>query len=124
MRRSKNFFMRILARFSFCCVACSVADPDPAVHSDANPDPIFPYDADPDPTMLFFPDLDHLMLQNDPLRLPPFHFDADPDPAPAFHFHADQNPASQNDANPCGRTRNTGCTRSCLQCPFPSIFHR
>ncbi len=27
----------------------------------------------------FFPDLDPI-LQNDPLRLPPFHFDADPDP--------------------------------------------
>jgi hypothetical protein len=53
------------------------------------------------------------MLQNDSLRLPPFHFDADPDPA--FHFDADQDPtlfhsdedpypnhASQNDANPRG----------------------
>ncbi len=38
------------------------------------------------------------MLQNDPLRRPPFHFDADPDPAfyfdadpcfPPFHFDAD-----------------------------------
>ncbi len=34
---------------------------------------------DPDPTTHLFPDLDPLMLQNDPLRLPPFHFDADPD---------------------------------------------
>jgi hypothetical protein len=38
------------------------------------------------------------MLQNDPVRLPPFHFDADPDPA--FHFDADQDPASKNDADP------------------------
>jgi hypothetical protein len=30
------------------------------------------------------------MFQNDPLRLPPFHFDADPDPA--FHFAADPDP--------------------------------
>jgi len=42
-------------------------------------------------------------IQNDPLRLPPFHFDADPDPSfpfdpdpdPAFHFDADPDPASQ-----------------------------
>jgi hypothetical protein len=52
------------------------------------------------------------MLQNDPLRLPPFHFDADPDTDPTFHFDAftdpafhfdadlDPNPASQNDADP------------------------
>ncbi len=54
------------------------------------------------------------MLQNNPLRLPPFnfgadpdravHFDADPgpDPDPAFHFDAVPVPASQNDADPCG----------------------
>jgi len=30
------------------------------------------------------------MLQNDPLRLQPFHFDVDPDPA--FHFVADPDP--------------------------------
>jgi hypothetical protein len=44
------------------------------------------------------------MLQNDPLRLPPFHFDADPDPAfhldadpdPTFHSDADQDPAFKN----------------------------
>jgi hypothetical protein len=54
------------------------------------------------------------MLQNDPLRVPPFHFDADLDPDPAFHFNADPDPAfhfdadpdvdpaSQNDADPCG----------------------
>ncbi len=38
------------------------------------------------------------MLQNYPLKLPPFHFNADP----AFHFDADldPNPASQNDADP------------------------
>jgi hypothetical protein len=43
-------------------------------------DPTFQIVADPDPTTYFFPDLDPLMLQNDPLKLPPFHFDADPDP--------------------------------------------
>ncbi len=40
------------------------------------------------------------MLQNDPLRLPPFHFDADrilllhfvADPDSAFHFDADSDP--------------------------------
>jgi hypothetical protein len=32
------------------------------------------------------------MLQNDPVRLPPFHFDADPDPDPAFKFDADLDP--------------------------------
>ncbi len=52
------------------------------------------------------------MLQNDPLRLPPFHFDADPDPDlafhfdahpdpdPAFHFYTDPDQVSQNDADP------------------------
>jgi hypothetical protein len=70
------------------------------------------------------------MLPNDPLRLPPFHFDADQDPEPGFyyevdpgpdfhfnadpnldfhfntaqnpdfHFNADPDPASQNDADP------------------------
>ncbi len=43
------------------------------------------------------------MLQNDPLSLPPFHFDADPDPDPAFNFDADPaDPPSQNDADPSG----------------------
>jgi hypothetical protein len=32
------------------------------------------------------------MLQNDPLRLPHFHFDAVPDPDPAFHFIPDPDP--------------------------------
>jgi hypothetical protein len=52
------------------------------------------------------------MLQNHPLKLPPFHFAADPDPAfhfdadadpdPVIHFDADANPdpASQIDADP------------------------
>ncbi len=50
------------------------------------------------------------MLQNDPIRRPPFHFDADPDPDrafhfdvdpdPAFHFDTDLDPASQNDPDP------------------------
>jgi hypothetical protein len=31
------------------------------------------------------------MLQNDPQKLPPFHFDVDPDPA--FHFDKDPDPA-------------------------------
>jgi hypothetical protein len=36
------------------------------------------------------------MPQNDPLSLPPFHFDADP--GPTFHSDADPYPASQKDA--------------------------
>ncbi len=87
-----------------------LADPDPTFHSDAE------LDANPDPTTgtHFFLDLDPSMLQNDPIRLTPFHFDTDPDPAfqfdtdrdldPAFHFDAnlEPDPASQNDADPCG----------------------
>jgi hypothetical protein len=46
----------------------------------------------------FPPDLDSPMLQNDPLRLSPFHFDADPDHA--FHFNADPDPAFYFDADP------------------------
>jgi hypothetical protein len=42
------------------------------------------------------------MLQNDPLRLPSFHFDADPDPDPASHFDEDPDPTSQNYVDPCG----------------------
>ncbi len=73
------------------------------------PDPNFQSDADPDPTAHFS---QIWTLQNDPLRLPPFHFDADPDPSfhfdpnqdPAFHFDADPDPhldpAFQNDADP------------------------
>ena len=38
------------------------------------------------------------MLQNNPLRLPPFHFDADPDPS--FHFDADPALAFHFDADP------------------------
>jgi hypothetical protein len=59
--------------------------------------------------LTFPPDLDPPMLQNDPLGLPPFHFDADPDPAfnfdadsdpdPDFHFDLDPDPAYQNDAD-------------------------
>jgi hypothetical protein len=89
-------------------------DPDSTFHSDADPDPTFQYDADPKPTSHFSPDLDPPMLQNDPLRLPLFYFnadtDTDPDPAfhfdgdpdLAFHFDADPDPASHNDADPCG----------------------
>ncbi len=57
---------------------------------------------------IIFPDLDPPMIQNGPLRLPPFHFNADPDPAfhfdagpgSAFYFNADPDTASQNDADP------------------------
>ncbi len=68
------------------------ADPDPAFHFDADPDqdPTLQFD-DPDPITHIFPDMDHPMLQNDPLRLPPFtlmriqlpkimQIHADPDP--------------------------------------------
>jgi hypothetical protein len=76
-------------------------DPDPTFHSDADldPDPAFQFDAEPepDPTTHFSPDLDPPMLQNDPLRLPPFHSDADPDPA--FHFDADPDPAFHFDVD-------------------------
>ncbi len=37
-------------------------------------------------------DLDPQMLQNDPLRLPSFRFEADPDPS--FHLDVDPDPAS------------------------------
>jgi hypothetical protein len=40
------------------------------------------------------------MLQNDPLRLKPFHFDSDPDPD--FHFKADPDPAFNFNAKTCG----------------------
>jgi hypothetical protein len=41
------------------------------------------------------------MLQYNPLRLPPFHFDADPFPDPTyFSLDGDLDPASQNDADP------------------------
>jgi hypothetical protein len=64
-----------------------------------------------DPTTHLLPNLDPTMLQNDPLRLPPFHFDApdpdptlhfdaDPDPDPAFNFAADPDQAFHFDADP------------------------
>ncbi len=72
----------------------SDADPDLTFHSHADQDPTFQLDEGPnpdqDPTTNFFPYLDPQLLQDDPLRLPPFHFDADLDP----------DPASQNDADP------------------------
>jgi hypothetical protein len=83
-----------------------VEDPDPAFHYDADadpdPDPTFQFNAYPylNPTTHFFADFGPLMLKNDPLRLPHFHFDADPDPA--FHFYANPDQVSQNDADPCG----------------------
>jgi hypothetical protein len=99
-----------------------VADPH---QFDVDPDPTFDFDADldPDPTsqldadrilqLTFFQIWKPPMLQNGPLRLQPFYFDADPDPDPAFHFdmdldpvptfHSDADPdpdlASQNDAD-------------------------
>jgi hypothetical protein len=63
-----------------------------------DPDPNFQFDADLDPTIHFFQVRTLPMLQNDPLGLPPFHFDADPDPV--FHFDADPDPASHNDPYP------------------------
>jgi hypothetical protein len=65
----------------------SVADPH---HFDPDPGLALLFDADPDPTTQFFLMLDPPMLQNDPVKLPSFHFDADPDPYTA----------SQNDADP------------------------
>jgi hypothetical protein len=72
---------------------------------------------DPDPTVPFSPDLEPAMLRNDPIRLPPFHFDANPDPAfhfeanpdPAFQFDGDRDPdpAVQNDADPDPLIRGT-----------------
>jgi hypothetical protein len=43
-----------------------------------------------------------MLLQNDSLRLPPFHLDADPypDPDPIFHFDADPDPSFYFDADP------------------------
>jgi hypothetical protein len=41
---------------------------------------------------LTFRDLDPPMLQNNPVRLPPFPFDTDADRDPDFHFDADPNP--------------------------------
>jgi hypothetical protein len=113
------------------------ADPDPAFHSEADPGPTLYSDADPDPTFQLDadPDLDPdpPLLQNYPLRLPPFHFDAYPEPAfhfdadedpdldPAFHFNAHADPASQNDADPCGsRSVSTTLPIICLLgAPFP-----
>ncbi len=52
----------------------------------------------------FSPELDHPMLQNYPLRLPPFHFDANADP----------DPTSPNDKDPCGSESAT-----LTNCPTP-----
>ncbi len=87
----------------------SVADPHPTFHFDADPDPDLTFhcdvdpdpdptfncdaDADPEPTTHFFPELYPPMIENDPLKVPPFHFDAEPDPA--FHFDADADPGEQ-----------------------------
>ncbi len=60
--------------------------------------------------LTFFPDWDLPMLQNNPVRLPPFHFNADADPDQAFHsdadpehsfhFDGDLDPAFHFDADP------------------------
>jgi len=85
------------------------------------------------------------VLQNDPLRLPPFNFDADPDRAfhcdadpetafqfdadPAFHFDADPETAFRFDADPCGsRSRSATLLYAFLSqcqclCPYISLFH-
>ncbi len=76
------------------------ADPDPTFYSDVDPDSTFEFDPDPGPTTHFFPDLDPPMLQNVPLGLQPFLFDADPDPDPDFHFDADPEPAFHFDFYP------------------------
>ncbi len=54
--------------------------------ADPDPEATFQFDAGPDPDLAtkFSPDLYPPMLQNYPLKLPPFHCDADPDPS--FHF--------------------------------------
>jgi hypothetical protein len=64
-------------------------------------DPAFHIDANPDPTTHFFQ-----MLQNDPLRLPPFLFNADLDSDPAFHSDADPDPAFNFDPDPDPASRN------------------
>jgi hypothetical protein len=65
---------------------------------DLDTDPTFHADPVPGPTTHFFSRLDRPMLQNDPLKLPPFNFDADPDPA--FHFDADPDPSFHFEADP------------------------
>jgi hypothetical protein len=79
-----------------------VADPGPAFHFDADPDPTFtlmriwilPVNLIQIrflPLTFFsrFGPSNAQMLQNDPIRLPPFHFYADPAPDPVFQFDAD-----------------------------------
>jgi hypothetical protein len=79
---------------------------------DPDPDPTFNCDADADlePTTHFFPDLYPPMIENYPLKVPPFHFDAEPDPA--FHFDADADPipdlAFHFDADADRESRNFG----------------
>jgi hypothetical protein len=46
--------------------------------------------------LTFSPDFDHLLLQNDPLRLPSVRFDTDPVPS---YADPDLDPAFQNDAD-------------------------
>ncbi len=99
-------------RITLMRIRILITRPYPNFHSGAETDPTFQFEADtdPDPTTHFSLDLDPPMLQSDPLRLPPFHFDADSDPSfhfdadsdpdLAFHFAEDPDPAFQNDADP------------------------
>jgi hypothetical protein len=94
----KQYFSEAPPLLSFCLGQCCDQhhfDADPAFHCDADPvpDPIFHADADLDLTSQFSPDFDPPMLQNYPLRLPPFHFDPDPDPV--FHFDSYPDPEIQ-----------------------------
>ncbi len=82
VQNPKGFFQAIPILFSLT----SVAVPH---HLDADPDPTFQFDPEPDPTTHFFSDLEPPVLQNDPLRLPPLHFDADPDLKPDYQNDAD-----------------------------------
>jgi hypothetical protein len=70
------------------------------IHSAADPDHIFDLMRIRIPPLTFFPIWTLSMLQNDPLRLPPCHFDADPNPAFYFDADPDPDPASQNNVDP------------------------
>jgi hypothetical protein len=74
------------------------------------------------------------MLQNDPLRLPPFHFDPDPDPAfqfgadpdPTFRSDADPDPTFRSDADPDSKMMRIHADPDPLHCPplHPTHTHR
>jgi hypothetical protein len=99
-------------------VPSSVSNPH---HLDADP-VLFHFDVDtaPNPTFtlmkiririlqLAFTRFELPMLQNGPLRLPSFHFDADPNSI--FHFDTDPDPASKNDADPDRASKKDGRIR-------------